>query len=1369
MPDDPDIPSPAPIPGPTPTGYQRTRGGGVKWVPPSPEHLGQLLPQYDIECLLGHGGMGAVYKGKQRALDRPVAIKILPPEVDDEDASYTQRFKNEAKIMGRMSHPAIVPVYDFGETSEGQFFFVMEFIDGTDVSKMIQQQGRLPPEHALAITAHVCDALKYAHDHGVIHRDVKPANVLINMEGAVKVADFGLAKMDDPSQSSGLTKSGLAMGTPDFVAPETLAMGVNVDGRADLYAVGVMLYQMLTGNVPRGSWRPPSVQVPGVDPRFDPIVSKAMEIDREHRYQTAGEFRRALDVILTTSVVKEGGESSAAIPKQSLPQKPVAKGPQKPMGKSAKVPVRQGADAAGGRVRKDVVGNGENHALASAATPKSKAPLYIGIVALAAIAVGAFVFSSRARKSVDDSPRASASPSDQIPSGAAQLASSATKGSAPIKVREDSKPAPVVVSSAPKPETPKPETPKPAPEKKEEPKPVATAPVPPPPAAPAKEGPQLARLPDPTKWVKVFDTKESIANTPGIEWTNEGMHLINAVLHVPGVLPTDAAIRAKLGVGPHAILTLRNGSANNRSVGLGSGDNSVRISKMKEKDTVIIAEFPIVRVGSEVELEFAAVGRVLRVSVDGKVIGSVLDDVEPAAGNVSIYSSSGGLVRDIAWQSLDVPPEEKLAAAKAMEQEQLAQTVVTIPELATLDDQFKKLTAERVTAPFEADVAKLNSGYLGGLDRKRTEEKAAGHLDSVLALEAEKTLVQGAGVANSRASDGTWQVPLPEDDATSTTTPAALKGLRQIYRDAYAKIEATRAANLKALTDPLTTRLKLLESDLTKKDRIADAKTVKEYREGLGSSAGGTPGTPAAGTTMLPSALGNGFTNSLGMKFVPVKGTDVLFCIHETRYKDYDAYAADSPGVDDRWKDQTVGGYTPMEKKESHPVVNVSWEDSKAFCEWLSKKEGRSYRLPTDREWSIAVGIGRDEKRKKDAVPAMVNEVPNEFPWGTKWPPPRGSGNFSDQSRKAQAPDSDTQYIDGYDDGYPTTAPVMSFKPNKLGLYDLGGNVWEWCEDCYDDAKKDYVFRGGSWCISSREYLLSSSRIPHAPNYTNFHNGFRCVVETHSPASTSNTTKPGSPPQPPPPPPAPATAAKSDFTNSLGMKFVKVPGAQVLFCIHETRRQDYAAYAAEVPGVDGEWKSQQRDGIPVGDKDDHPVVAVNWDDANAFTAWLSKKEGRKYRLPTDKEWSYAVGIGRDEKWTRDTTPEMLNGKVPNEYPWSGGYPPKTNDRAGNYVDTATKEKFPTQPSLEGYTDGFVTTAPVMSFKPNKVGLYDMGGNAREWVGDWWNDTQKERVLRSPSFDNFDSGNLLSSRRFHCPPADRPYNSGFRIVVEMTAP
>lgn len=316
---DPSIPPPPP----------RTTGGGWRWEPPEPGELQRMLPQFQVDSLLGRGGMGAVYRGIQTSLERPVAIKLLPPAIDQQDGSFAERFKNEARLMGRLNHPAIVSVYDFGQTMDGQLYFVMEFVDGSDVQRMIAREGRLPQEHALAVTAHLCDALGYAHRHGIVHRDIKPSNVLIDHEGRVKVADFGLAKLTGNSLDSGLTQTGMAMGTPDYVAPETLTYGGEVDGRADLYAVGVMLYQMLTGDIPRGMFKMPSQKFHSIDPRFDGIVRRALEHDREERYQTSLELRRDLDIILTTPLAVAGQTSSAALPKQQQPphQQPAAHTP----------------------------------------------------------------------------------------------------------------------------------------------------------------------------------------------------------------------------------------------------------------------------------------------------------------------------------------------------------------------------------------------------------------------------------------------------------------------------------------------------------------------------------------------------------------------------------------------------------------------------------------------------------------------------------------------------------------------------------------------------------------------------------------------------------------------------------------------------------------------------------------------------------------------------------------------------------------------------------------------------------------------------------------------------------------------------------
>jgi len=229
---------------------------------------------------------------------------------------------------------------------------------------------------------------------------------------------------------------------------------------------------------------------------------------------------------------------------------------------------------------------------------------------------------------------------------------------------------------------------------------------------------------------------------------------------------------------------------------------------------------------------------------------------------------------------------------------------------------------------------------------------------------------------------------------------------------------------------------------------------------------------------------------------VPVPGTEVLFCIHETRYRDYAVYAAEVEGISGSWKSQEIDGFTVKDRPEDHPVTRVSWEDAQAFCAWLSEKEGRTYRLPTDREWSVAVGLGRLERpRSGDTPESLSGQVANEYPWGKGWPPPEGAGNYSDASRQAKAPSADARYVEGgYDDGFPTTAPVMSFEANEFGLFDLGGNVWEWCENWINASNEERVLRGASWFNDGRVGLLSSYRHRFAPEHRGHDRGFRVVV-----------------------------------------------------------------------------------------------------------------------------------------------------------------------------------------------------------------------------------------------------------------------------------
>ncbi len=226
--------------------------------------------------------------------------------------------------------------------------------------------------------------------------------------------------------------------------------------------------------------------------------------------------------------------------------------------------------------------------------------------------------------------------------------------------------------------------------------------------------------------------------------------------------------------------------------------------------------------------------------------------------------------------------------------------------------------------------------------------------------------------------------------------------------------------------------------------------------------------------------------NSLGMRFVPVPGLDsVQFSIWQTRVQDYAAFAKENPQIDQSWKNVEYRG---QKQGPDHPVVNVSWEDAKAFCHWLSQKEGQTYRLPSDHEWSVAVGIGdREDPRQSPAEKS--GKLANVYPWGSAWPPPKGSGNFSGSESA-----SEYDKIEGYTDPFPFTAPVGSFELNHHGIKDLGGNVWEWIDDWYSIDQTYRVLRGGSWNLNDGMLLRSSCRNGNRPSSRYVSRGFRCVV-----------------------------------------------------------------------------------------------------------------------------------------------------------------------------------------------------------------------------------------------------------------------------------
>jgi serine/threonine protein kinase/formylglycine-generating enzyme required for sulfatase activity len=268
---------------------------------------GDVVGQYKIERVLGKGGMGVVYLAKHVALKKEFAVKVLPALLA-QDQSFVARFKREGTMVGRLKHNHIVNVTDFGE-SDGKLYLVLEYVDGGTLEEWFEKHrkpgGGAPPAEVQRLTAQVLDGLKHAHEAGLVHRDLKPLNVLLEKTGEAKISDFGLARVGDeaeyrraggtasPFGGDSVTTTGAMVGTIDFMSPEARSMQPS-DVRSDIWSIGVIIYYLLTGQKPHGFAEPPSKLVPGLDPRWDKFIKVCLAVDPAQRYQTAAAALAAL-------------------------------------------------------------------------------------------------------------------------------------------------------------------------------------------------------------------------------------------------------------------------------------------------------------------------------------------------------------------------------------------------------------------------------------------------------------------------------------------------------------------------------------------------------------------------------------------------------------------------------------------------------------------------------------------------------------------------------------------------------------------------------------------------------------------------------------------------------------------------------------------------------------------------------------------------------------------------------------------------------------------------------------------------------------------------------------------------------------------
>ena len=291
------------------------------FMAPEPAELAPLFPGYDIEYLIATGGMGAVYRAVQRSLDRTVAIKILPHEFST-DAAFCAGFEAEAKAMARLNHPNLIGVYDFGEVN-GMLYIIMELVPGQSLFHSSNGLS-IDPSEVIRIITGICHGLAHAHEHGIIHRDIKPSNILLDLNAQPKIGDFGLARPVEIKTQEGEE----IFGTPHYTAPEVVNAPHSVDNRADIFSLGVMLHELLTGTLPANDLRSASA-ISHCDPRFDSIIRRATNPHPEERYSTATEIANDLHTISTTAgpkvlqTARPGGHQSLRTgkPKSLTPQK----------------------------------------------------------------------------------------------------------------------------------------------------------------------------------------------------------------------------------------------------------------------------------------------------------------------------------------------------------------------------------------------------------------------------------------------------------------------------------------------------------------------------------------------------------------------------------------------------------------------------------------------------------------------------------------------------------------------------------------------------------------------------------------------------------------------------------------------------------------------------------------------------------------------------------------------------------------------------------------------------------------------------------------------------------------------------------------
>jgi formylglycine-generating enzyme required for sulfatase activity len=983
-----------------------------------------VIGDYEILGKLGQGGMGAVYRARQLSLDRVVALKILPSQLEEEE-NYVARFQREAAVAAGLNHPNLVHVYASG-VADGSHFIAMELVEGENLRQRVKR-GALPTAEALQICLEVARGLQFAWQRAqLIHRDIKPSNIYLAEGGTVKVGDLGLAKSLLGQSTAGLTHTGTAIGTPHYISPEQARGDKSIDLRADIYSLGCTLYELLTGVTPyKGSdpltvmmmhvnSPPPAIMkvLPQCPMPVGRLVNKMLRKARHERHQTYEELIAAME--------------SAQL---QLEQGPVGPSAVLAAWKEIGAAEQQGLVARGpspAPVAKPLI------ATALPAARKSRTGLWLGgAVGLVLLGVGAWKLSS-------PSPAA----------GPRHVVVATPHGGAP--------------PAAPKP-----------------PSSTATGAL----GGFAKLPPAIA-----ARAVPMWDAPEKLPKDQRIRWEDgavrlEGANVSGATASRDGIL--RAALRADA---VDCAFALRRMAVDKCRVAVSFQEQQVTFFSRTSGGAT--REWALPRAFQPQEwlhLEFWIIGDRCTVFAEGQMLGSVRTSALPPEGVPMITANKLAVFRDATYIPLDGLTEaeaRELAEATAPGGE-LTRTVPLPPAIAaramSLWDAPEKLPKEKRNVHWENGALKLQDNGVSEPTRSRDAilraTLRADATSPVIALRVKGdarcrvsiSFPQGKiDVGTSSVGNDIAHWPLPRAFQPDEWLHRELRTIGDDFT-VFAEGQMLGTVHSTVLAEPGSPMLFAGHGLFRDVEYIPlDGLPAAEWDD-LGSVTGAA--TPAA-SQAAP------FTNSLGMKFVPVPitggptgGQRVLFSVWETRVRDYEDFARET---------KTFWPKPKFEQGPDHPAVYVSWNNARAFCAWLTDHERKAghlpadlcYRLPSDHEWSCAVGIGSTES--PNLLPSEKSHGRGDWPWS-----PSGSarfGNYCDEKGHAAGANSAQQYLAGYDDGYAFAAPVGSYPANPFGLYDLGGNAFEYCEDRFDGTGEGHSVRGGSFTVGDDGSTRSANR-----------------------------------------------------------------------------------------------------------------------------------------------------------------------------------------------------------------------------------------------------------------------------------------------------